>query len=105
MPAWCSGCVRRRRDHGLGVIFITHNPHHAYMVGDHMVLLNRGKMALDTKRDDITLDELTQQMAGGDELDALSHKLRRGSGNSNGSGNGEPVEKAAEDPAHRKDTV
>ena len=63
--------------HGLGVIFITHNPHHAYMVGDHMVMLNRGKMALDTKRDDITLDELTQQMAGGDELDALTHELRR----------------------------
>jgi simple sugar transport system ATP-binding protein len=63
---------------GLGVIFITHNPHHAYMVGDHMVMLNRGRMALDCKRDDITLDDLTQQMAGGDELDALSHELKRG---------------------------
>ncbi|HLN77822.1 MAG TPA: ATP-binding cassette domain-containing protein [Nocardioidaceae bacterium] len=62
---------------GLGVIFITHNPHHAYMVGDHMVMLNRGRMALDCKRNDITLDELTQQMAGGDELDALSHELQR----------------------------
>jgi simple sugar transport system ATP-binding protein len=62
---------------GLGVIFITHNPHHAYLVGDHMVLLNRGRMALDTRRDDITLDQLTQQMAGGDELDALSHELQR----------------------------
>ena len=62
---------------GLGVVFITHNPHHAYMVGDHMVMLNRGRMALDCKRDDISLDELTQQMAGGDELDALSHELQR----------------------------
>jgi simple sugar transport system ATP-binding protein len=62
---------------GLGVIFITHNPHHAYMVGDHMVMLNRGRMALDCKRDEITLDQLTQQMAGGDELDALSHELKR----------------------------
>ncbi len=56
--------VRAAADHGLGVIFITHNPHHAYMVGDHMVLLNRGKMALNTERDDITLDACTQQMAG-----------------------------------------
>jgi simple sugar transport system ATP-binding protein len=30
------------RDRGLGVIFITHNPHHAYPVGDEFVLLNRG---------------------------------------------------------------
>ncbi len=62
---------------GLGVVFITHNPHHAYMVGDHMVLLNRGRMALDCKRNDITLDELTGQMAGGDELETLSHELQR----------------------------
>jgi len=97
--------VRAAADQGLGVIFITHNPHHAYMVGDHMVLLNRGKMALDTKRDDISLDELTQQMAGGDELDALSHELRRGPGRGTGSSNGEPAQKPAEDPAQRKDTV
>ena len=62
---------------GLGVIFITHNPHHAYMVGDHFVLLNRGRMTLDCKYDDITMDELTQQMAGGDELETLSHELKR----------------------------
>jgi simple sugar transport system ATP-binding protein len=62
---------------GLGVIFITHNPHHADMVGDHMVMLNRGRMVLDCKREEISLDQLTQQMAGGDELDALSHELKR----------------------------
>ncbi len=27
--------IAAARDRGLGVIFITHNPHHAYMVGDH----------------------------------------------------------------------
>lgn len=62
---------------GLGVIFITHNPHHAHMLGDHMVMLNRGRMTLDCRRDDITVDELAGQMAGGDELDALSHELER----------------------------
>ena len=30
---------------GLGVIFITHNPHHAYPVGDRFVLLKRGRHA------------------------------------------------------------
>ena len=34
--------VAQARDRGLGVIFITHNPHHAYPVGDRFMLLNRG---------------------------------------------------------------
>jgi simple sugar transport system ATP-binding protein len=67
----------RARDAGLGVVFITHNPHHAYLVGDHFVVLKRGRMSLDRKRDEISLDELTQQMAGGDELETLTHELRR----------------------------
>ena len=41
-----SGVVLRRiveaRDQGLAVIFITHNPHHAYPVGDRFVILKRG---------------------------------------------------------------
>lgn len=76
-----SGMVLRyisaAKEQGFGVIFITHNPHHAYMVGDHFVLLNRGRQKLDCKYDEITLDELTQEMAGGDELEALTHELRR----------------------------
>lgn len=76
-----SGTVLRyisaARDQGFGVVFITHNPHHAHMVGDHFVLLNRGRQKLDCAYDEITLEELTQQMAGGDELDTLSHELRR----------------------------
>lgn len=69
--------VAQAREQGLGVVFITHNPHHAYMVGDHFVLLNRGRMTLDKKYDEIDLDELTREMAGGDELDTLSHELKR----------------------------
>jgi simple sugar transport system ATP-binding protein len=69
--------MARARDAGLGVVFITHNPHHAYLVGDHFVVLKRGRMNLDVHRDEITLNELTQQMAGGDELDTLSHELQR----------------------------
>jgi simple sugar transport system ATP-binding protein len=69
--------VAAARDAGLGVVFITHNPHHAYLVGDHFILLNRGRMRLDCKRADITLDDLTREMAGGDELTALTHELQR----------------------------
>jgi simple sugar transport system ATP-binding protein len=65
------------RDAGLGVVFITHNPHHAYLVGDHFVILKLGQEVLDKKRSEVTLDELTRQMAGGDELAELSHELKR----------------------------
>jgi len=65
------------RDAGLGVVFITHNPHHAYLVGDHFIILKLGGTVLDKKRSEVGLDELTTQMAGGDELTELSHELGR----------------------------
>jgi simple sugar transport system ATP-binding protein len=68
--------ITAAKEAGFGVVFITHNPHHAHMVGDHFVLLNRGRQKLDCSYDEITLEHLTQQMAGGDELEALSHELR-----------------------------
>ncbi|MCD2188984.1 ATP-binding cassette domain-containing protein [Actinomycetospora soli] len=65
------------RDAGLGVVFITHNPHHAYMVGDHFIILKLGKRVLDRKRSEVSLEELTAEMAGGQELAELSHELQR----------------------------
>ncbi|WP_372343325.1 ATP-binding cassette domain-containing protein [Streptomyces sp. KL116D] len=69
--------VAAARDAGLGVVLITHNPHHAYLVGDRFVLLKRGAMFGSHAREEITLDELTRQMAGGSELDDLRHELER----------------------------
>ncbi|PKW10890.1 monosaccharide ABC transporter ATP-binding protein, CUT2 family [Streptomyces sp. 1222.5] len=69
--------VAAARDEGLGVVLITHNPHHAYLVGDRFVLLRRGTMVGNCTRDETTVDELTRQMAGGSDLDALRHELRR----------------------------
>jgi simple sugar transport system ATP-binding protein len=63
------------RDAGLGVVFITHNPHHAYLVGNHFIILKLGQTVLDKKRSEVALDELTRLMAGGDELTELSHEL------------------------------
>jgi simple sugar transport system ATP-binding protein len=74
-----SGIVLRyivaARERGVGVIFISHNPHHAYPVGDHFVILNRGKLQGSWKRGEISRDELVQMMAGGAELDQLTHEL------------------------------
>jgi simple sugar transport system ATP-binding protein len=63
------------RDRGLGVIFITHNPHHAYPVGDRFMILNRGQSLGNFAKADLPRDELVQMMAGGAELDQLSHEL------------------------------
>ncbi len=66
------------REQGIGVIFITHNPHHAYMVGDHFMVLARGEVELDAPRSELSLDDLMFHMAGGAGLNALQHELHRG---------------------------
>lgn len=65
------------REQGTGVIFITHNPHHAYMVGDHFIVLSRGEVELDAPRCDLSLEDLMFHMAGGGDLEALKHELGR----------------------------
>ena len=76
-----AGVVLRRvaqaRERGLGVVFITHNPHHAYPVGDRFVVLNRGRLLGDYAKADIGRDELVRLMSGGAELEALGHELER----------------------------
>jgi simple sugar transport system ATP-binding protein len=72
--------VVQARERGVGVIFITHNPHHAFPVGDKFVILNRGRIMGSWQRGDITRDELVQKMAGGAELEQLTHELERAVG-------------------------
>lgn len=69
--------IAQSRDRGLGIVFITHNPHHAYPVGDHFLLLKRGTSLGIFPKSEITIDEMTRLMAGGGELDALAHELER----------------------------
>jgi ABC-type sugar transport system ATPase subunit len=68
--------VVQARERGLGVVFISHNPHHAYPVGDRFLILKRGRSIGYHTKDEITLGELTAQMAGGAELDELAHELK-----------------------------
>jgi simple sugar transport system ATP-binding protein len=70
--------VVQAKERGIGVIFITHNPHHAYPVGDRFLLLNRGRSIGYFAKDEISLAELTGLMAGGAELEQLTHELERG---------------------------
>jgi simple sugar transport system ATP-binding protein len=70
--------VAKAREAGLAVVFITHNPHHAYLIGDHFVILKLGKVNLDARRSEITLEQLIKEMAGGDELASLAAQLQTG---------------------------
>ncbi len=60
---------------GIGVIFITHNVHHAWAVGDTFTVLNRGRSYGTFKREQTNRENLLQMMAGGEELDALAVEL------------------------------
>jgi simple sugar transport system ATP-binding protein len=57
--------VARARDKGISVIFITHNVHHAYPVGDSFTLLDRGRSMGTFKKAEISRDEVLNMMAGG----------------------------------------
>lgn len=74
-----SGVVLRRiveaRRAGLAVIFITHNPSHAYPVGNRFLILNRGQSMGNFAKNEISLEELTRLMAGGAELEELQQEL------------------------------
>jgi simple sugar transport system ATP-binding protein len=69
--------IAKARDMGLGVVFITHNPHHAYPVGDRFVVLNRGRGMGNYAKSEIAREDLVRQMAGGAELEELGHELER----------------------------
>ncbi|MCE3247137.1 MAG: sugar transporter ATP-binding protein [Geminicoccaceae bacterium] len=67
--------VAQARARGLGVIFITHNVHHAYPVGDAFTILNRGRTYGTFQKDEVSREEVLNMMAGGKELDELSAEL------------------------------
>jgi simple sugar transport system ATP-binding protein len=62
---------------GIGVIFISHNVHHAYVVGDRFTILKRGRSMGTHSRDGISRDELLHLMAGGRELVDLEAEIAR----------------------------
>ena len=67
--------VAQARRRGLGVIFITHNIHHAYAVADRFTLLNRGTSRGTFRRSEITRDEVLQAMAGGEDLQRVQDEI------------------------------
>jgi simple sugar transport system ATP-binding protein len=56
------GYVSEIKKKGKSCIFISHNIHHVYPIADRLVILDRGKVVADIKKEEITLDELIEKM-------------------------------------------
>ncbi len=69
--------VAQARQRGLGVVFISHNIHHAYAVADRFTLLNRGSSMGTFRRSDISRDEVLQAMAGGEDMQRIQAEIGR----------------------------
>jgi simple sugar transport system ATP-binding protein len=67
--------VIRARARGLGVVFITHNVHHALPIGDRFVILNHGRVAGTYPKASIDEASLNKLMGGGAEFEALQREL------------------------------
>ncbi len=68
--------VAQSRAKGVAVIFITHNPHHAYAVGDRFTILKRGRTLGTFTKNELPREEMVRMMSGQDELEALTHELK-----------------------------
>ncbi len=69
--------IVQSRARGIGVIFISHNVHHAYVVGDRFTLLKRGRSSGTFLKSEIDRDHLLSLMAGGKELVDLEEEIAR----------------------------
>jgi simple sugar transport system ATP-binding protein len=69
--------VIEARLRGLAVVFISHNIHHAYPVGDVFTLLNRGRKQGTFLKSEISREEVMSIMSGGEDLQALEAEIER----------------------------
>lgn len=60
--------IRRAREQGVALVFITHNATHAFSVGNRYTVLLQGRVAASFARGEKTQEELTTLMAGGQKI-------------------------------------
>jgi simple sugar transport system ATP-binding protein len=71
--------VRNAKARGIGIVFITHNVHHAYLIGDCFEILRRGSVSQTFDKSALSKDDLLKHMAGGEELDRLTAQFEHDS--------------------------
>ena len=58
------GDIESARERGVGVIFITHNVHHAYPISDTFTILERGRCFGSFAKREVTQEQVLEMMAG-----------------------------------------
>jgi simple sugar transport system ATP-binding protein len=56
--------VARLKEKGIGVVLVTHNPQHAFQVGDRFVVLRQGTVLTECARGETSPARLAELMAG-----------------------------------------
>ena len=67
--------IHTARERGISVIFITHNVHHAYPIGDSFTVLNRGRSMGTFLKSAISEGEVLEMMSGNAEIQGLIDEL------------------------------
>lgn len=67
--------IAQARMRGVAVILITHNPHHAYPIGDRFTILKRGRTLGTFTKAGLSRSDMIQMMSGGEELEDLEREL------------------------------
>ena len=67
--------IAQARMRGVAVILITHNPHHAYPIGDRFTILKRGRTLGTFTKAELSRSDMIQMMSGGEELEDLEREL------------------------------
>ena len=65
--------IKKARDDGIALVFITHNATHALAVGDRFTVLIQGKSAASFLRGEKSREEVLNLMAGGEQFEAAEH--------------------------------
>ncbi len=69
--------ILQARRKGIAVVLITHNVIHAMTVGDHFAVLIRGEKVADFRKGEKTREEITDLMAGGDDMAGLEAEIQK----------------------------
>jgi simple sugar transport system ATP-binding protein len=67
--------IQGARDRGLGVVFITHNLHHAMPVGDRFTILEHGTVSATFGKDELALEQVADLISGGKEGRSIREAL------------------------------
>ena len=94
--------IAQAKAKGLGVIFITHNVHHAYPVADRFTILKRGTSYGTFAKSEVTREGVLGMMAGTDELDALEAELAEFTHGDEGGASAKASKERQDSPAFRK---